>query len=509
MKKKILLMALAAILVMSLFACGDKTPDGSQVTPKPGVKQLTMVVTEQTIADLESYPDLEQADLSGSTCYAAIVDYIARHPEVKVIYTVDLGGSVIRSDATTVRLEAGAYDPAKLVENLVYLPKVTALELPDTTLSGDQMAALKEKYPAVTIDYTILINGKEVELTAAEVDLSGMQMSEVAAYSTKLSLLENLQTVELMSADGTSRLSMADVKELQQGAPNVTFHYSFKLGGKTISTTDERIIYTGETLDGLGGEQALRNALDILSGCTYFRLDNTYDSINNETMASIRADYPNIKVVWRIHHDAINTYNVPDRYMQKDSLLTDTEVLRAVYGVTDKNSDVFKYFIDVKYLDMGHDTEMSDISFLGYMPKLEIAILSGSPIVDLSPLANCKKLEFLEIAWCGHVKDISPLAQCDSLKYLNLAHTRVKDLSPLAGLDMQMISYVNSGNRVGFTEASWAEIAQMFPDCWLTYNPLHDNNASPYGVGWRYVEGGGYTPIYRKVRDVFGLDYMG
>ena len=29
-----------------------------------------------------------------------------------------------------------------------------------------------------------------------------------------------------------------------------------------------------------------------------------------------------------------------------------------------------------------------------------------------------------------------------------------------------------------------------------------------YGVGWRYKEGGGYTPIYRKCCDVFGYDNM-
>ena len=142
------------------------------------------------------------------------------------------------------------------------------------------------------------------------------------------------------------------------------------------------------------------------------------------------------------------------------------------------------------------------------MPDLEIAILSGSPIADLTPLQNCKKLEFLEIAWCGYVKDVSPLAGCHRLRYLNVGHTRVKDFSALTGLDLKMLSYVNSGNRVGFTEYHWEQIQEQFPTCWITFNPLADNNASPYSTGWRYKAAGGYTPIYRKVRDVFGYDYM-
>ncbi len=478
------------------------------LTGNAAVKKITLVVTADTISQLEKYPNLEEADLTGSTCYEAILSYMKKHPKVDVTFTVPLGGKTVKNTVTDLELKQGDHDYEILKKNLKYVTSLKNLTFPSTELTAGQINSLKQAYPKVAIRYTMKIQATVIDGTVSAVDLSAMDPSQIDSVLQQLDQYPNVAWVELMTSNGTSQLSIADVKRLQQGAPNVTFHYRFKLGGKTVSTTDERIEFIGATLKGIG-EQNLRNALDILSGCTYFLLDNRSGPIDNAAMASIRDDYPNIKVVWRIHHDAINTYNVPGRYMQKDSLLTDTLVLRAVYGVNDKNSSVFKYLTDVRYVDLGHDTEMSDISFLGYMPDLEIAILSGSPIRDLSPLAGCKKLEFLEIAWCGHVKDISPLAACESLKYLNLAHTQVKDLTPLKGLDMQMISYVNSGNRVGFTEATWAEIAKMFPNCWLTYNPLRDNNASPYGVGWRYKQGGGYTPIYRKVRDVFGLDYMG
>ena len=181
---------------------------------------------------------------------------------------------------------------------------------------------------------------------------------------------------------------------------------------------------------------------------------------------------------------------------------------RSIYLTFVSNSEPFKYLTKVKYMDLGHNTEMVDISFCAYMPNLEIAILSGAPIVDLTPLANCKKLEFLELAWCGLLKDITPLAQCDSLKYLNLGHTAVKDLTPLAGLNMEMLSFVNSGNKVGFTESDWQNIQAMLPDCWITYQPLKDSDATPYSTGWRYTKEGGFTPIYRKIRDIFGYDNM-
>jgi hypothetical protein len=235
--------------------------------------------------------------------------------------------------------------------------------------------------------------------------------------------------------------------------------------------------------------------LDILTACTYFKLDSC--GMSNEVVAGIRDDYPNTEVVWRIVQ--------PNKNWR--SWLTDTDTLRAVYGIDDTNSGQFKYLTKVKYMDLGHNTSMVDLSFCAYMPKLEIAILSGSPIKNVTPLANCKKLEFLEIAWCGHLKDISPLAGCDSLKYLNISHTAVKDVSALSGLKLELLSYVNSG-RMGLTADYWVEVQKMFPSCLITFNPLNDSNATPYGVGWRYKESGGYTPIYRKVRDVFGYDNM-
>ena len=74
------------------------------------------------------------------------------------------------------------------------------------------------------------------------------------------------------------------------------------------------------------------------------------------------------------------------------------------------------------------------------------------------------------------------------------------------GLKLEMLSYVNSGNRSGLTTEYWQSVQEALPNCWLTYNPLKDNEANPYGTGWRYKTSGGYTAAYRKVRDVFNYD---
>lgn len=470
-----------------IIAGGNNAPTGDAA-----VKKITKVVTAETISDLNKYVNLEEADLTGSTCYDAIVLYMKNHPKVKVTFTVDLGGITVKNTSTSVTLEQGKYDYETALANLKYVTSLSYLNLPETELSADQINALKAKYPSISINYTMQTQGTALNSTINAVDLSAMEPEQVDSYASQIAATPNVVWVELMADDGTSKLSLADVKKLQTANPGVVFHYTFDLFGKTVSTTDEKVEFKNVSI-GNAGESKIRQALDVLSGCNFFLLDGC--GLSNEVLADIRDDYPRTEVVWRIYQTNKNR-----------SWLTNTDTLRAVYGVTDSNSGVFKYCTKVKYMDFGHNTEMVDLSFLAYMPDLEIAILSGSAITDLTPLANCKKLVFLEISWCGHIRDISPLAQCDSLKYLNLGHTRVKDLTPLKNLNMEMLSYVNSGNRVGFTEAHWQEIQEMMPACWLTFNPLFDNNATPYGTGWRYKAEGGYTPIYRKVRDVFGYD---
>ncbi len=483
--KKMLICLLCLVLALCLCSCNRE----NQQT------QLTMVVTEDTISQLDEYPNLKFADLSGSTCYEAIVRYIASHPQVEVSYTVALGGATVNSTMEALVLPQGSFSFDQLLANIRYLPRLKSLTLPATELTADQVGQLRSTYPALDIQCTVKLQGVEIGKDATSVDLSQMDSAQLQQVIDKLKLMPNIVSIQLMDANGVSKLPLSDVKLLQEALPHVTLGYSFQLFGQTVSTADEAIRF--EKVDiGNEGEAAIREALSLLKNCKYFLLDDC--GLDNEVMASIRDDFPGTEVVWRIFH----VY--PDGHTR--NWLTDTEVLRAVYYVNDSNSGVFKYLTKVKYVDLGHNNDMHDLSFLSYMPDLEIAILSGSEITDLSPLANSKKLEFLELAWCGWLKDISPLAGCESLKYLNLGHTRVSDLSALQGLPLEMLSYVDSGRLAGLTQADWQAIQGQFPNCWVTYSPLSDANANPYGKGWRYQEDNSYTPAYKKVRDVFELD---
>jgi hypothetical protein len=91
LKKSLVLWLLAAVLLLA--GCGQEVSQPTAPPPEtePPVEQLTLVVTADTIDQLEDYPALKRLDLTGSTCYAAIADYMQKHPFVDVTYTVELG----------------------------------------------------------------------------------------------------------------------------------------------------------------------------------------------------------------------------------------------------------------------------------------------------------------------------------------------------------------------------------------------------------------------------------
>lgn len=484
MRKRNCLLLAALLLVALLAACqAEDTPTVTTTVPviTAPVEHVDMVVSEQTITQLEQYPQLKSADLSGSTCYEAILAYSKDHPQVVVTYTVKLDSLEVKHDTTELVLDPGACSYDTLAENLAYLPRVATVRMPRTNYTPEQLVALQGLYPDIAWDFSVILMGQELTAETTELNLSVLEPERVEEAAAILRLFPSLTYVELMDAAGQTGFTQAQVKCLQDGAPNALVNYTFQLFGKTVSTSDERIEFVKQDI-GNEGEAELRAALDILQSCTYFLLDDC--GLDNEVLAKVREDYPRTEVVWRIH-------------VWSRSWLTDTDTLRAVYHVDDNNCAPFQYCTKTKYIDMGHNEELTDISWIANMPDLEIVILSGSPITDLTPFENCTKLVFLELAWCGKLEDVTPLAGCTSLANVNLSYTDVSDISALYELPLEQLCAVHSD----IPWSNWQNIIDLHPDCTIRY----EGNQC-YGTGWRYKKSGAYTEIYAKVREVFDLD---
>lgn len=499
MSRKYIRLFCAAALCLTLLGCGKKkavidpteiitlpppTETEAPTNPKEDIETLTVVLSAGEIYTLNQYPNLKSVDLSGSTCYATILEYIQEHPKVDVTYTVDLGGTSVSSKAKSVVLEPGSFSYDILLENLQYLPNLATVSLPSVNLTPEQIDGILAAYPALTLEYSVSLFGQNVALSTTELDLTGMGDDQVEEACEKLGMLTSLTDVSLSSG-----LSMESVARLQDAAPNVTFHYSFTLFGKSVSTTDEEIIYKNQTI-GNDGEANLRRALAILDRCKRVVLDNC--GFDYEVLAKVREDFrEGPKVVWRVYFGVDKRYN----------LLTDEDTLRAVYNVTDDTCGPMKYCEGVKYMDIGHNEYLTDLSFVSGMPDLEVMIASGSAVAELVGFENCKKLVWLELASCLKLKNIDSLAGCESLQYLNICYTKVTSYEALDGLPLQR--FVCLSPKASAKEQK-------------TFQEIHDGCRTVfYGYSnpwtpWRYDDNGKTFNAYYKdvVRKAFNYDEL-
>ena len=446
-------------------------------------------LTEKDIQILANYfPDLKTLDAGACSDYAVLESAKKQLPGCEVLYEVSLGGKSFAPEESELTLEVGDYDYDTLMENLTYLPNVQQVTLKKPALSLEQIDALKAAYEGITFNCTVEIGGTEYTTDTTELNLSSIGSGDVAGISEKLAMLPGLTSVELMKSDGTSSLTKEDVKTLKEAAPEATFHFVFDFYGETLSTTETTEVHIKNVNIGEDGLPEARLALDLLENCSRFVLENC--QISNESMAQLREDYRDkTKVVWRVPYGG-------------GSCMTDSEVIRCTYELTDKNAQNLIYCEDVRFMDVGHNdvTFLSDFSFLTGMPKLEAIIISSAYVSDLTPFASCKELKFFEAAFCGNIEDLSPLAQCEKLEMVNISFTGVTDLSPLDNVPVKTLFAQNySSKRVSQEQQN--HFAELHPDCLTQYT-----GDQPYGRGWRYNENDKYLPYYAMLRKVFRLD---
>lgn len=476
---------LAALLAVVLL-CGCEGGILPRETTEPPVLRIAQVVTEQSLLELEQlYPQLQEADFTGSECYDAIESYIRRNPQVKVRYAVRLGNTAAAPDAQSLTLNPADFDFGILQENLQYLRQLKTVFFQNTTLTMDTIQALRSQYPDLGIGYSVSFLGKTYDATTKELDLSEMDPETVLNQGGLLGMLPELTDIQLMKADETTAYDLSQAAALQAQVPQVLLHYTFDLFDQTVSTTDEEVVYANKKIGNKEGAlDELRTALSVMRGCKRFVLDNC--RFSNEDLAAVRDEFRDTtKVVWRV-------------WFGKGGCLTDRKVIRHVYNLYNSTSSNLIYCEDAEFIDFGHNESLKSCDFIAGMPHLKAVILSGSMISDLTPFAACQELEFLEIAYCGYISDISPLAACSSLKRLNIAYTKVEDLTALDGLDMEVL--VDARSKTDAED--WTQFAQLHPDC-VTQHTGDVKDDQPYGCPWRYDENGDPNEYYALLKEEF------
>ena len=132
----------------------------------------------------------------------------------------------------------------------------------------------------------------------------------------------------------------------------------------------------------------------------------------------------------------------------------------------------------MEMLDLGHNS-FNNIEFVATMPNLRVAILAMSYVKDISPLANCSHLEYLEL-FSIFISDLSPLEGLTELEHLNIANNRIKDITPLLGMKQLKRLWIA---RNELTQEQIQQLRDALPD-----TEIDAESHNPTGGTWRKTE---------------------
>ena len=293
-------------------------------------------------------------------------------------------------------------------------------------------------------------------------------------------------------AEATRDLTWQDLLLLQKAAPRADLDYRFVFYGRYLSTLSEEMDLNHSVMSGEGA--AVREILPLMKHCK--RLDMDSCGVSSEAMAKIRDDYPEMEVIWRIWF-AYNQF----------TMRTDSERLWCANFypyMWDEYTQELKYLTHLKYLDLGHNLQLHDWSFLRYMPDLEVLILTSSSWESLDMLENCTKLEFLEIIPYAHLDlDLQPLEKMTNLKHLNItAMGKTENWEVL--LKMKKLKRLWIGEETGYylPEGAEEQIREALPDTEIMFRGGGAATGS-----WRINPDGTVPERYALLREQFDYDH--
>ena len=227
----------------------------------------------------------------------------------------------------------------------------------------------------------------------------------------------------------------------------------------------------------------------------------TYGAVRKRKDSHIRLyslNFPDTGIVWRV-------------FFSPFSCMTDIATIWASVDLRDETCEALKYCTKVKHLDIGHSA-MTDLSFLDYMPDLEVLIIACSDFEDISHVASCKNLKYLEVCECFRLTDLSPISELKNLGHLNVGDLTVSDISCLHSLveckNLKRFYAPNMRNMQLDMEKEEAIFRSLLPGVEMDFSKTYMGLGSLNGR-WRYTDGfngGTFTEPYRRIREISRYD---
>lgn len=379
-------------------------------------------------------------------------------PDLEVIYTVTIDGKDYTKDTETLTVEHLTEEDIALTDYLPQLKKVDATACQDYA----QLAALQKRRPECQVAYNVIIGETEYPLDTKSLDLTDQDLAQLVE---RLAYLPQMKTIHLTNPVGDAET----INALRTTYPNVTV--TSELVGVVVSQDGKEVDLSNIELETIE---------DVEKYMPFYpdaeRVYLGMPAIDNETIAAFREtkrqDY---KVVWTVMCGTIP--------VRTDEIFFQP-IQQNVYYFFDEDTVNLRYCEDMLSIDLGH-MSLHNCEFVKGMPNLKYLVLSWTFIEDITPLASCKNLIWLEL-YNMPIKDLTPLKECTGLEDLELGNTR--------------------GDRTIIAEMTWLKnlfwFGTGYNDMLMLQEALPDTNVNTYGSGWRKLQN------YYDHRDLMGMRYM-
>ena len=399
---------------------------------------------------------------------------------------IDIGGTVVRTDAETLELSAGGFTLESLCAAAKKFPAVTSIRLGETVLGADGLATIRSAYPAARLSWQKTVAGFTLSDTTASLDLASADGETIDALCLYLPLMSDLREINTVAADGYTALSFEQLAKLKNAAGTAKLAVRFSLYGLDADNDTRELRYELKNI-GNDGVAVFRSVLPYLDSLELLRVKSC-GITDYDGMEALKNDFTNVNVVFSVD-------------IRGWPIMTDTTLINTS-RLLDTNVHLLQYMHDVLYLDIGHNLYLSNVEFVRYFPKLQVAIVSLTNISDISPFEACPDLEFFE-CFTTPISDISVLSGMKKLEYLNLGDMpNLSDLTPLYGMDSLKIVRICGRSFNRLTKAQTDELQAQLPDCFVSTVGGHSANSG----GWRFNPDGTYNERYSLLRQQMQYD---
>ena len=525
-------------------------PIGGAVIDCESTAIVLTSLKEEDVARLAFFPALAELDLTAADVSPERFDSVrAAYPALSVRWSIPIGASRYPSDAESITLTDFT------VSELPLFDYFTALRSADARGCAcyDALLALREKYPALKLEWQVPLGSTEYLDSATEIAVDDISITPDALREA-LRYLPAAQTVSFPACPW----SETEKNALRAEFPTVAFVWPEEILGDTYPSDTAELSFAGRTfseadvaelseklaslpkltrvdltgtgvtveqmtpicekypavdfvftfelygvpistedtfLDFTGIEMESTEPVESILPVMHKleKVDMSDCGFSDEEMDALNKKYENVRFVWTLHIDE-----------QHYDVRTDATGFIAsfdFYGIlTPESLHRFKYCRDMLCADFGHRITFQDMSALSEMPQLKYLLLADCWSQDITPVGTLENLIYFEMV-LGLAKDLTPLLNCKNLLDLNVCfcyytdpETNLAVFKQMTQLERLWISYWM------IPEGTEQELREALPNTEIVL-VREKNDATAFG--WRFHE------RYYEMRDLLGVFYMG